>query len=123
MRYITRCIPGNQSELPVMVVICARKDTIVLAGWIALLVQRIEYVTTDHMMSVRIVHGVQNFLATTLESLLSGNLIGKYRDVVNGRWCCRTMGLRNEQTGMDNFCRRRRYLDRFESYLSASLRK
>jgi len=43
-------------------------------------------------------------LATTLESLLSGNLTGKYRDVVNGRWCCRTMRLGNEQTGMDNFC-------------------
>ena len=61
-------IPGNQSELPVVVVICARKDAIVLAGWNALLGQWIDWDTTDVLMRVRILHGVQvHFCAQIVE--------------------------------------------------------
>ena len=51
-----------------VVVICARKDAIVLAGWNALLGQWIDWDTTDVLMRVRILHGVQNFLAILPES-------------------------------------------------------
>ena len=57
--YTVRRNSANQSELPVVVVICARKDAIVLAGWNALLGQWIDWDTTDVLMRVRILHGVQ----------------------------------------------------------------
>ena len=51
-----------------MVVICARMDAIVLAGWTALLGQWIDWDTTDVLMRVRILHGVQvHFCAQIVE--------------------------------------------------------